>query len=198
MKPYLVGALLGILALGGVRFAFAPLGHATHYHANWAVFVDGGRLDLSDDRFMEEVSACRADDRGILPAERIHMHENDHDVVHVHHEGATWGALMANLGMDLGDDYLFLADGRRLFAGDGHSLVFVVDGLRVPSLRNRVVGSGDRVLISYTTDPPGAEAAEFPRVGDDAEEYNLRADPASCAGHGELSPLERLLRAFWG
>jgi hypothetical protein len=147
---------------------------------------------------MEEVAACRSDDRGILPEERVHMHENEHDVVHVHHEGATWGALLANLGMALGDDYLFLADGRRLFADEGHALVFVVGGLRVPSLHNRVVRSGDRVLISYTTDAADALATELPQVADDAAEYNLRNDPAACAGHGELSPLERLRRAFWG
>jgi hypothetical protein len=198
MKTLFLGGLLGMLALGAVRFAFAPLRHATHYHANWAVFVDGQRLDLSGDAFMEDVAACRASDVGILPEARIHMHENDHDLVHVHHEGATWGALMANLGMNLGPAYLVLADGTHLAAGDGRQLVFVIDGLRVPEVHNRVVRSGDRLLISYTTDPAAAEAAEFAQVADDAERYNDLQDPASCAGHGELSPLQRLRLAFWG
>lgn len=198
MPRFFAGLLAGAVLLGALRFAFAPLAHATHYHANWAVFVDGERLDLSADRFMEEVAACRANDEGILPEERIHMHENDHDLVHVHHQGATWGALMANLGMSLGDDHLFLADGRRLAPDDSTRLVFVLNGLAVPSVHNRVVRSGDRLLISYTADPVAAEQNEFRQVRDDAEMYNEMQDPASCAGHGELSPLERLRMAFWG
>lgn len=190
--------LLGALVLGGARFALAPLSHATHYHANWAVVIDGERLDLSGDAFMEEVSACRASDEGILPEQRIHMHENEQDVVHVHHEGATWGALMANLGMALGDDHLFLADGRRFEAGDSTRLVFVVNGFEVPSVHNRVVESGDRLLISVTSDPGAAIESEFPQVASNALEYNERMDPASCAGHGELGFLERLRLAFWG
>ena len=98
MKKTAILALLGgVLALGLARLAFAPLAPVTHHHANWAVFVDGERMDLSADRYMEEIAACAASDEGILPSQRIHMHENNPDIVHVHHEGATWGALMANL-----------------------------------------------------------------------------------------------------
>ncbi len=198
MPRFALGLLAGAALLGALRFAFAPLSHATHYHANWAIFVNGERLDLSADRFMEEVAACRAGGEGILPQERVHMHENDHDLVHVHHDGATWGALMANLDMSLGDEHLFLADGRRLAADDSTRLVFVLNGLAVPSVHNRVVRSGDRLLISFTDDPAAAEQQEFAQVRDDAERYNEMQDPASCAGHGELSPLERLRLAFWG
>jgi hypothetical protein len=198
VKALFGGILLGTLLLGLLRFAFAPLTPATHYHANWAVFVEGERLDLSADRFMEEVAACRSTDQGILPEERIHMHENDHDLVHVHHQGATWGALLANLGMGLGEGYLVLPDGRQLLVNDNERLVFVVNGLQVPDVYNRVVHSGDRMLISYTTDPQQAPTDEFASVRSDAEEYNERQDPAACAGHGELPFLERLRRAFWG
>jgi hypothetical protein len=198
MKTTILAFLAGVLALGLARLAFAPLAPATHHHANWAVFVDGERLDLSDDRYMEEISACTASDEGILPSQRIHMHENNDHIVHVHHEGATWGALMANLGMALGDDYLYTADGDRYEAGDGYRLVFVLNGIQVPSVHNRVVQSADRLLISYTRDPEGALNREYPLVPDDAAEYNERMDPASCAGHGDLPFLTRLRLAFWG
>jgi hypothetical protein len=198
MKPMIAGMLLGILVLGGARFALAPLSHATHHHANWAVMIDGERLDLSGDPYMEEVAACRASDDGILPEQRIHMHENDHDVVHVHHEGATWGALAANLGMSLGDEHLILADGTGILASDSARFVFVLNGFQVPSVHNRVVQSGDRLLISVTDAPGSVLESEFPLVASNALEYNERMDPASCAGHGELGFLERLRLAFWG
>ena len=199
MKSILVAFLAGILALGLARLALAPLNPSTHHHANWAVFVDGERLDLSGDRYMEEVSACSASDEGILPTQRIHLHENNPDVVHVHHPGATWGALMANLDMSLGDRHLFTADGDRYFHGEeGRSLVFVLNGIAVPSVHNRVVASGDRLLVSVGDDPGSAQTREYPQVAADAPEYNERMDPASCAGHGALPLWTRLRLAFWG
>lgn len=198
MKTTILAFAAGVLALGVARLAFAPLAPVTHHHANWAVFVDGERLDLSADRYMEEISACTASDEGILPSQRIHMHENNDDVVHVHHPGSTWGALMANLGMALGDSFLYTADGERYVEGDGYRLVFILNGIQVPTIHNRVVSSADRLLISFTDDPEGALAREYPQVADDAAEYNERMDPASCAGHGDLPFTERLRLAFWG
>lgn len=198
MKTFVLGTVVGVLALGGARFALAPLAPSTHYHANWAVFVDGERLDLSGDRFMEEVSACGAAGAGLRPEDRVHMHDNEHDIVHVHHDGATWGHLLANLDMAVGEDYLLLADGRHLLADEARP-VFVVNGLAVPSVHNRLIRSGDRLLISWTAaDPAEIMEREYVQVADDAEEYNLRMDPASCAGHTELTLSDRLRLAFWG
>jgi hypothetical protein len=200
MKRWFLPFLAGVAALGLVRFVLAPLNHTTHYHANWAVFVDGERLDLSGDRFMEEIGACTASYEGILPEQRVHMHEHNQDVVHVHHDGATWGALMANLDMALGEDFLRTADGEWYRAGPDTSLVFVLNGLPVPAVHNRVIGSGDRLLISVTSGST-AEVVdrEYPRVAADAAEYNEEMDPSSCTGgHGELPLLTRLRLAFWG
>lgn len=199
MKTWLLPFLAGVAALGAVRFVLAPLNHTVHHHANWAVFVDGERLDLSGDRFMEEIGACSASYQGVLPEERVHMHENNHDVVHVHHDGATWGALMANLDMALGDDFLRTADGVWHQGDQERVLVFILNGIQVPSVHNRVIGSGDRLVISVTSDPGSVMGSEYPQVADDAEEYNATMDPSSCTGgHGELPLLTRLRLAFWG
>lgn len=200
MKTRLLPFLAGALALGLARFALAPLNHTTHYHANWAIYLDGERLDLSGDPFMEEIGACSASDEGILPEQRVHMHENNQDVVHVHHDGATWGHLMANLGMAMGDDFLQSAAGERYRSGDGRSLVFILNGIAVPSVHNRVIASGDRLLVSYTSATPReALESEYPRVASNAAEYNATMDPSSCTGgHGELPLLTRLRLAFWG
>jgi len=196
-----VGILLGLLLLGGLRFAFVPPPQGVHYHANFAVFVDGDRVDLSADRFMEDVAACSADPDAVRPEDRVHLHGNDPDVVHVHHGGATWGHLFANLGMGLGEDYLILADGRRLFDGEeGRALAFVVNDLRVPDLHNRPIRSEDRVLVSVGPEPAeGTLERQFSEVASDAAEFNTTSDPAGCAGaHRELTLGQRLKHAFWG
>lgn len=197
----LSGTLFGVLLLGAARFAFVHPPEAVHYHANLALFVDGQRFDLSGDRYMEDVAACAANPDAVRPQDRAHLHNNDHDVVHVHHGGATWGHLFTNLGFGLGDRYLILDDGRKLFDGEeGRTIKFFVNGMQVLELANRQIRSEDRVVVSI-----GAETADevlatqVPQVASNAGEFNTISDPAGCAGaHRELTFGERLHHAFWG
>ncbi len=190
----------GVLALAAARFVLAPAPHVTHHHANWAVFVHGERLDLSADRFMEDVAACVTSPEAIRPQDRVHLHENDPDVVHVHHPAATWGQLLANLGMAAGPDYLFTPDGTRHLAAGDSAVTFVRNGERIYDLSNEPVNSLDRVVISFGTEQPEEVLAEqFSQVADNAAEHNEKADPAACMGGHEAESLgERLKRAFLG
>lgn len=194
------GVVVGVVAGGAVRLATIQAPEITHFHANWAVFIDGARLDLTADRFMEDVAACRTDPGSIGPRDRVHLHEGNADVVHVHHPAATWGALARNLGIGLGRDYIFPPSGARRFSGDGGTLKFFRNGLQLDDLSNEPVRSGDRVLISFG--PGSAEdalAEEFPQVASDAEEFNARMDPATCMGGHEPEGFgARLRRAFLG
>lgn len=198
---FALGTIAGVLLLGAARFAFVPLPEAVHHHANFAVFVDGERLELSDDRFMEDVSACAADPTQVRPEDRVHLHDNNPDVVHVHHGGATWGHLFLNLGMGLGRHYLVLPDGRVLLDGEeGRTLKFFANGLQVPDLHNRPIRSEDRVLVSIGPETPEEVLeAQFGQVASDAGEYNEVSDPAGCAGaQREVGLVDRLRHAFWG
>ena len=197
----IVGIMLGVLLLGAARFLFVPPPQGVHYHANFAVFVDGERLDLSGDRFMEDVAACAADPDAVRPEDRVHLHDNNPDVVHVHHGGATWGHLFANLGLGLGEDYLVLPDGRRLFDGeDGRTMELFVDGRQLPEIHNRAVAPRDRALVSIGPETPDEVLErQFPQVASNAAEYDETSDPAGCAGaHRELTLRQRLEHAFWG
>ena len=194
----LVGVLVGVVALAAYRFFAVAPEHPTHFHANFALFVDGQRFDLTADRYMEEVGACRVGET-VLPMERVHLHENNQDVVHVHHDGVTWDHLLINLGFGLGDRYLALDDGRILTAAEGKSFKFVLNGQPQFSVRNVLLRSGDRLLISYG---PEAEAevvrAQFPQVATTAEEFNHKPDPAGCSGPVAPTLQERLRDAFIG
>jgi hypothetical protein len=196
----MVGVVAGVLGLAGFRFATVPPPAVTHHHANWALFVDGERVDLSDARYMEDVAACRADPASIGPRDRVHLHDGNADVVHVHHPAATWGHLMTNLGFHLGPDFVVTADGERHFAEGERTLKFFRNGIQLPELHNEAIRSEDRVLITF-----GAESAaealvtQFPRVADDAAEHNEKADPGACmGGHEPESFRSRLERAFVG
>lgn len=194
------GVVVGVVALGAFRFATVPPPPVTHHHANWAVFVDGRRLDLTAERYMEDVASCRTSPEAIRPQDRIHLHEGDHDVVHVHHPAATWGQLLANLGMAAGEDYLRTPDGEMILADGERTVKFIRNGRQEFDLSNEAVRSLDRVVVSV-----GTETAEqvldtqFSQVADDAAEHNNRADPAACMGGHEPETFgARLKRAFIG
>lgn len=194
---FLVGVVAGVVLLSVLRLVGQPPEEHVHYHANWAVFVDGERLDLTGIRYMEDVFQCMADASQQRPEDRVHMHENDHDVVHVHASGATWGHLLANLGFGIGDDYLETERARYATEAE-RSLEFILNGSPVASIRNLPIGDQDRLLISY-----GPESAEevmetqFPVVEESAAQYNTMPDPASCSGALEPTFGERLRRAVW-
>jgi hypothetical protein len=199
-KGLWVGMALGLFGLGAARFLGVPPPEATHFHANWAIYIDGERLDLSDQRYMEEVSSCYTVEGEVTPQSRVHMHEGNHDVVHVHHPGATWGHLAGNLGIGLGEGYLILDDGRRIFDGEAGHFTYILNGRALTSVQNQLIASEDRVLISYGFESLD-ELAEgrFSRVTTTAGEYNMRDDPATCSGSSEpLGVWGRLKLAFWG
>ncbi|MCZ6916328.1 MAG: hypothetical protein O7I93_06100 [Gemmatimonadetes bacterium] len=198
-RPLLIGTVIGAFGFALLRFFFVPFPETVHYHANFAIFIDGERVDLTADEYMEDLSACKVDPSKVLPEERAHMHANNHDVVHVHHGGATWGHFLANIGLGMGADYL-ITDGRDILLNDGNrKLKFVLSGMVVPPMYNRLIESEQRLLISY-----GTETAEevlesqFPQVASNAGEFNTNYDPAGCAGHGQLGFWDRVKYAVWG
>ena len=96
-----VAFLLGALWLFAVRFVLLDR-DAVHYHANFAVYVEGERLPFDNFTFYEEVQSCGGDDVN-NPKIRVHMHDRISNVVHVHDNAATWGHFFANLGYANGD-----------------------------------------------------------------------------------------------
>lgn len=194
----LVGALGGVLLTGLVRFTFQPPPPAVHYHANWAVFLNGQRLDLSSDRLMEDVANCKADPTHVSPEERVHMHNGDADAVHVHDAGATWGHLLANIDFGVGDDYLVTHTGDRLLTGAGRTLKFVLNSQPIASIRNVGIDRGDRLLISYGAEPLDTVVrTQFPNVASTAATLDGSKDPAGCGGAASGGFRDRFRRAFW-
>src|SRR5687767_1251717 len=101
--------LVGMLWLLAIRFVLIAK-IETHYHANFAVYVNGQREEFDNFSFYEEVQACGGDEIN-NPRTRVHMHDKVNHVVHVHDNAATWGHFFANLGYGLGSNYLKTGDG---------------------------------------------------------------------------------------
>ncbi len=104
MKKHIIWFILLILALG-ITYIFVPRPYQVHWHANFAVYIDGKQEDFSSEMYMEETSRCNVT-TDILPQDRIHLHDGKGSLVHVHMAASTWGDLFSNLSWGIGNTYL--------------------------------------------------------------------------------------------
>lgn len=188
------GFLLGTFWLSAVRFVRLR-DNALHYHANFALYVNGQRDPFDSFTFYEEVQACTGDQHD-NPKGRVHMHDKINHVVHVHDNAATWGHFFANLGYGLTDVSLKTDDGTFVSGTDGKRLRFILNGQLVESVANRTIGSEDTLLVSFGGEDEATLQRYYATIMRDANRYNKQTDPASCSGGQPLTFAERLKRAI--
>lgn len=162
----------------------------THYHANFAIFVEGERIPFDNFTNYEEVAACFGGDQA-RPQDRVHLHDQISHVVHVHDPASTWGHLLANLNVTLGDT-VFQYEDRVFVEGDDTEIRFLLNGEEVDSTANRVIGNEDVLLISVGEPTDDEIAEQYDEISQDAGEYNNKQDPSSCAGGQPLSFFDRV------
>lgn len=190
----LIGFIAGVIWVLGVRvLLYNP--HITHFHANFAVYVDGKQLEMKDPSYYEEVASCSSTNT-MEPKTRVHLHDQKSHLVHVHDDAATWGHLFANLGMTLGNNLIRTRDGTYLDGVDGKELVFYLNGDIVPTLSNRTIESEDTLLISYGTANTDQVKQWYSSIPRDAAESNSKPDPSSCSGPSNYSFLDRMRKAL--
>ncbi len=198
LKPYMwwfvAGVLVAALATTALRFALAK-DESVHYHANFALYINGQRDEFKSFTYYEEVAACDAHAVD-NPRVRTHMHDKENQLVHVHSAGVTWGHFFANLGYTLGDDLIATSDGVFITGDDGNKLSFTLNGQSVSSNANKIIGNEDTLLINYGKDSQDTLQQRFNDIPQDAKEANLIQDPAACSGGREFNTWNRLKQAL--
>lgn len=184
VKALLFGFVAGIFWLGAMRFVTLR-DNEVHYHANFALFVNGERYPFDRFTFYEEVQLCGGPEV-YNPKTRTHMHEQKNHIIHVHDAGATWGHFFANLGMVNGDTVFRIDD--KTYVEDAKTQIrFMLNGQEVDTTANRVIESKDVLLISIGTPSDEELEYEYAQIPQDANEYNQKNDPSSCSGGEKLS-----------
>lgn len=191
---FIVGILIGFAGLIGVRMALVK-DTKPHYHADFAVYVDGQRLKYEGPTFYQEVNICSTAGPND-PLARAHMHNNNDHVIHVHDYVVTWSDFFANLRYGLSDKSLALDDKVLVDGNDGKKLTFWLNGQPVDHIANKVIGDQDRLLISYGNADQAALKKQFNSVQNDAKTFDEGSDPASCSGEEKLMLSKRFKRAF--
>lgn len=186
----LIGFLLGIVWFVGYRLiTFKDT--RTHYHANFAVYINGRREPFRSFTFYEEVQSCGADGAH-NPKTRVHMHDSVDHVVHVHDPASTWGHFFANLGFALDDDLLKTDEGVFVHGVDDNQLQFILNGKSTRTLANEPIRSEDTLLISYGKQRDRELQTQYQAIKRDAATYNRRSDPSACTGTQELGLVDKL------
>lgn len=182
---------MGALLTTAARFILYQPG-AVHYHANFALYVDGKRDEFKGPGYYEEVLACAADEHNEDdPMGRAHMHNNVNDVIHVHANAVTWSHFFANLGYHLGEDVI--SDGRMIYTKDSNNkLTFILNGKTTDSITNKLIGNEDILLVNYGNDTDNEILNRYSKIARTASEYNNNQDPSGCSGEEELSFWQKL------
>jgi hypothetical protein len=187
------GLFLGAVLILGIRFITYSPPHQTHYHANFAVYLNGEREQFKGGQYYEEVAVCNLHDT-MTPKMRTHMHNEENGVVHVHDDGVTWGQFFENLGWIVGPDFIRTPE-RLYMADDAKKLHIVLNGdnlTGLSSITNEVIGDTDRLLVSYGDVDENTLDKQFDSVLSNAGEYNNRPDPAACSGDHDVTFSDRL------
>lgn len=187
------GLVLGALTILLIRFVtYSP--PQVHYHANFAVYINGQRQLFRSPAYYEEVSACRVG-ATMTPVERAHMHNGINSVIHVHDRTVTWEQFFNNIGWGIGNNYV--ATPSTVYVAQGNDQVhYILNGQDITGITdvaNTVIRDGDRLLVSYGNVSPQSLRQEFASVPSTARSYDTSHDPASCAGT-EPVPMSQRLR----
>lgn len=192
-----IGLIAGTLVVLGVRFATYHPPNQVHYHANFAVYINGQQEQFKGPLYYEETEMC-AVSTIMTPGNRAHMHDNVNNVIHVEDQAVTWGQFFENLGWSVGKDFINAYD--KMYANDGVNTLSIIlndqDLTGISSITNKVIGDQDRLLIDYGSTSQQNLEKEFQSVPATARKYDVTKDPASCSGHKMSNLHDRLVHMF--
>ncbi len=166
IAPYVMA--IGFTAL---FFGFARISSAgpavnpdpNHTHADFAVFVEGNRVDFSQEKYMSTDTEPRHP--------YAHVHDGNGNVMHRHKPGITIGDFFSSLNISLAADCFTLDTGERFCnEGDKRWRMFVNEQ-EVPVNPTYVFQDLDQILLTY-----GVSDTEYKqqlrKLSDDACRYS--------------------------
>lgn len=193
--------LLGAAAVFGVRFITYQVPETTHYHANFAVYIDGRREEFKGLNYYEEtattVCSLNPDNEEGKPMDRVHMHGSVNDIVHVEDKLVTWGNFFTVLGWNVGDNYVANRDAVYQTA-DHKKVTYILNGKPIDSIANMFIGDQDKLLVNYGDQTADQIKKEYNAIQNKAAESDNSSDPAGCGGgsHANSTMRDRFMHMF--
>lgn len=147
-----VSTVLLLVACGTRTPAVNP--DPNHTHADFAVWLDGTRVDFSREQYMSGTSAEGEDHSGDHH-QYFHLHDGNGNVIHRHKPGLTIGDFLNSLpGVRYRENEFLFMDcfGCSQSAGEWQTRLFV-NGVEKPEGSAYVFTDLDSIVITDTTDP---------------------------------------------
>ena len=194
----LVGLVIGLAGLGfytKAEIARTIINAPYHAHADFAVLLDGKRFDFAKHEYMSNEpclvgsifpTADAHGGEGDL-SDKVHMHNMNGNVVHVHHQGITWADFFKSIKMELTSSSFTDEKGKKAEASDTKEFRFMKNGKDVKDLFSLAIQDQDRVLVSYGDKSRSKESTlvEYAQITNDACLYSH-----SCLERGP-APIEQ-------
>lgn len=155
-----------VLLLAGCRFWLpetAPNPDLNHTHADFAVFIDGEKLDFSSEKYMSTEQKHLS--------QYLHLHDGIGTVIHRHKPGLTLGEFISSLGLTMAKDCVTLETKEQLCNNGKKRWTMVVNGGRRIVDPSYVFEDTDKILLSYSASDTLWES-EWQQVTDDACLYS--------------------------
>lgn len=193
---------IGCLVLGaaivlGIRFAiYKP--DDVHYHANFALYINGNKEEFKGKQYYTEVEMCTLETM-MVPAERAHMHDNINNVVHIEDQAVTWGQFFTNIGWYMGPMFIVSPDGTIYSENGDNKLNLILNGqdyVGFGGLTNTVIKDKDKLLVSYGNENSAELKRQYNAIPNTAGHYDTTKDPESCSGHDDATIHDRLVHMF--
>jgi hypothetical protein len=186
--------LLGATVVLGIRFATYKV-DSVHYHANFALYINGQREEFKGMGYYSEVEMCTLN-TAMVPSERAHMHDNVNNVVHVEDHSVTWGQFFTNLGWMMGPTFIASPDGTIYSENSNKKLNLMLNGQDYTDfggMQNTVIKDTDKLLVSFGDESTTSLKQQYNAIPSTAKKYDLTKDPASCSGNHGTSMHDRLV-----
>lgn len=193
---------VGAVLILGIRVAtYTPL-KEVHYHANFAVYINGQQEQFKAPNYYEEeaatsCSASEANKSEDSPMSRVHMHGNVNDVVHVEDGRVTWGNFFTVLGWNVGADYVATRDSFYQNSSQGN-VTYILNGKKVENIANTIINDQDKLLVNYGNQSASMLNGEYGQIKNNALSADQSKDPVGCGGghKANTSMRERMKHMF--
>ncbi|MEK9131895.1 MAG: hypothetical protein AAB447_03220 [Patescibacteria group bacterium] len=136
---------IAIMLLGYVSQRYLFDTHAYHIHADFAVFIDGTKMDFAHDGYMTSTDICATD----YNSKHTHLHDENGEVIHIHQEGQTVSDFFTSIGFALTDESLVSETDVTYTNNTSKKWQFFVNGVATSSLQGYVFNDLDKILLSY-------------------------------------------------
>ncbi|MBI4170907.1 MAG: hypothetical protein HY514_04380 [Candidatus Aenigmarchaeota archaeon] len=152
-----------------------------HEHADFAVYINGEKLNFSQDKYMHHETAEeeKSEKHGQQEDEKAHMHDNVGWIAHKHAADATWGIFFRNINITF-NSACFVFEGSSYCSNETHNLRMFVNGREDFEFGGKKINDLDRVLITF--DNSRNIDAQLNSVTDEACLYSRKCPERGEAG----------------